>query len=119
MTFQPTFTGFPVPSRYPHEPGASGEGVTLETSKEAAEAIKPITCRLRRVVLETLDGLQTATSLEIVDHSGFLVDSIRPRISELRVMGLVEPTGERRKNPSGKSAAVLRLTDAGRAALNG
>ena len=34
-----------------------------------------------------------------------------------RAMGLVEPTGARRFNPSGRSASVLRLTDKGRAVL--
>jgi DNA-binding MarR family transcriptional regulator len=67
--------------------------------------------------MRALARLGEATPLEVVAVSGVARESLQPRFSELRVMGLVEPTGARRRNPSGKSASVLRLTDKGRAAL--
>ena len=116
MTYQPTFNGIEPRASYPETPGSKG---TDGTSQEAAESMKGIAGRLRRIAMETFGQLGEATALECVEYSGFSVDSIRPRVSELRAMRLLEPTGERRRNPSGKSAAVLRLTDAGRIALHG
>ena len=101
-------------SPYPDAPGAKGPD---GTSQAAAEAMRPSASRLRRIALRTLGQLGAATVLEAVPVAGVTRESLQPRFSELRAMGLVEATGERRRNPSGKSAAVLRLTDEGRAAL--
>ena len=87
------------------------------TSQDAAETIKPNVSRLRRMTLDGLGRLGEATPLEAIAAIGLPRESLQPRFSELRAMGLVEPTGARRPNPSGKNAAVLRLTDKGRAAL--
>lgn len=99
---------------YPDAPGAKGPD---GTSQEAAAAIQPSVTRLRRLALRTLDRLGAATVLEAVSVAGVPRESLQPRFSELRALGLVEATGERRRNPSGKNAAVLRLTDEGSAAL--
>ena len=99
---------------YPDAPGAKGPD---GTSQAAAEAIRPSASRLRRLALRTLGQLGEATVLEAVPVAGVTRESLQPRFSELRAMGLVEATGARRRNPSGKSAAVLRLTNEGRAAL--
>lgn len=100
--------------RYPDIPGAKGPD---GTSQEAAEAMMPYASFLRRLAMHALDKLGEATVLEAVDFAGVSRESLQPRFSELRSMGLVEPTGDRRRNPSGKKAAVLRLTEKGRAAL--
>ncbi len=100
--------------RYPDDPGAKGPD---GTSQDAAEAIAPCVPRLRRVAILALARLGEATPLEVVAVAGVAREALQPRFSELRTMGLVEPTGARRRNPSGKYAAVLRLTDQGRAAL--
>lgn len=100
--------------RYPEYPGAKGPD---GTSQAAAEAIKPCVSHLRRVALRLLGKLSEATVLEVVAVAEVERESLQPRFSELRAMGMVEPTGARRRNPSGKGAAVLRLTDKGRAAL--
>ncbi|WP_394730728.1 hypothetical protein [Altererythrobacter sp. GH1-8] len=99
---------------YPDMPGAKGPD---GTSQDAAEAIAPSVSHLRRVAMRTLERLGEATPLEAVAISGVTRESLQPRFSELRALGLVEPTGERRRNPSGKKASVLRLTEKGRAAL--
>ena len=100
--------------RYPEIPGANGPD---GTSQDAAEAIQPCVSYLRRVAMRSLDRLGEATVLEAVALAEVARESLQPRFSELRAMGLVEPTGARRRNPSGKGAAVLRLTEKGRAAL--
>jgi len=99
---------------YPNDPGARGPD---GTSQDAADAIAPSVPRLRRVAMLALARLGEATPLEVVAAAGIPREALQPRFSELRTMGLVEPTGTRRRNPSGKYAAVLRLTDQGRAAL--
>jgi len=105
--------------RYPNHPGAKGKGVTRETSEAAADAIAPSVCYLQGVVLRRLEELRAATVLETVATTVFPRESLQPRFSELRRMGMVEPTGQRRRNPSGKPAAVLRPTEKGRAWLKG
>lgn len=100
--------------RYPDNPGAKGPD---GTSQDAAEAIAPNVSHLRRLAMRSLARLGQATPLEAIAVAGVMRESLQPRFSELRAMGLVEATGARRRNPSGKSASVLRLTDKGRAAL--
>lgn len=99
---------------YPHTPGAKGQD---GTSQDAAVSMSPQANHLRRLALMTLGELGQATVLEAVARAGVTRESLQPRFSELRAMGLVEATGARRRNPSGKAAAVLRLTAKGRAAL--
>jgi len=99
---------------YPDNPGAKGPD---GTSQDAAEAIAPTVPSLRRAAMQALERLGEATMLEAVAVAGVTRESLQPRFSELRGMGLVEPTGARRRNQSGKRAAVLRLTEKGRAAL--
>lgn len=96
--------------RYPDNPGAKGAD---RTSQDAADAIASTVSHLRRIAIRSIDQLGEATPLEAVAISGVTRESLQPRFSELRAMGLIEPTGARRRNPSGKSASVLRLTDKG------
>ncbi|MPT49242.1 MAG: hypothetical protein E2598_12635 [Sphingobium sp.] len=100
--------------RYHDMPGAKGPD---GTSQAAAEAITPRGPYLRRQAMLALLKLGDATVLEAVEAAGVTRESLQPRFSELRALKLVEPTGARRRNPSGKWAAVLRLTDKGREAL--
>ena len=95
-------------------PGSKGRD---GTSQEAAEAIQPRLANLRRKAMEAIAVLGSATVLEAITAAGGTRESLQPRFSELRNLGLVKPTGERRRNPSGKWAAVLALTDEGRAQL--
>lgn len=110
----PHLGGMAMTDRYPNIPGAKGPD---GTSQEAAGSINSRASYLRRLALLTLAGLGEATVLEAVAAAGVNRESLQPRFSELRALGLVEPTGARRRNPSGKLAAVLRLTEAGKSAL--
>jgi hypothetical protein len=105
------------PSRvYPVAAGSKGRD---GTSQEAAKAIQPRVANLRHQALTVLAALGSATVLEATAAAGATRESLQPRFSELRNLGLVEATGDRRLNPSGKWAAVLRLTEAGHAMLEG
>lgn len=106
---------------YPHGPGAKGLTVTTSaTSNDAAEAIAPHRLRLHNIALRTLATFGEAAPFEAVKATGVKASALQPRFSELIAEGLVEPTGERRRNPdTGKTAAVLRLTELARERLLG
>jgi len=96
--------------RYPDVPGAKGPD---GTSQDAAAKMERCASHLRRLAMRCLAELGEATVLEAVAVAQVTRESLQPRFSELRAMGMVEPTGQRRRNPSGKGAAVLRLTAKG------
>tara|TARA_Y100000310_G_scaffold67277_1_gene62596 strand:+ start:32079 stop:32588 length:510 start_codon:yes stop_codon:yes gene_type:complete len=89
---------------YPHRPGHK----RTDTSKTAADDMAPKAGTLRTA---TLDRLRRSTGLT-ADEVALALDvdrlSIRPRLSELREMGLVEDSGRRAPNASGKTAIVWR-----------
>lgn len=90
---------------YPDSPGFKER----TTSREAAEAIKPRSGTLRSRVLQMLSWAE-GTPDEIARRMEESVLAIRPRVTELYRMGLIERTGARRKNASGMSAHVYRVT---------
>lgn len=93
--------------RYPEVPGHKEQD---GTSQEAAEAIRGRASTLRaKVVALMLDGVGR-TADEIAAELRQSVLAVRPRITELHHARLLEKTEERRKNASGMSAAVWRLS---------
>lgn len=93
----------PLFDRYPNVPGYKRR----DTSKQAAEDIKPSAETLRQKVYSVLrtrelSADECATLLEIDKLS------IRPRFSELAKMNRIEDTGKRTLNSSGKRAIVWR-----------
>lgn len=95
-------------SDYPYSP-AKGQ---TDTSSDAAEAIKPITARVQRLALEgiILAGQQGLTAVELADLLCMERTTVQPRISELRRLGRIEDSGERRHNPNRKRAIVWVVT---------
>lgn len=106
---------------YPIEPGRKGLTTdALATSTDAAVAIQRHRKSLHLIALRTLHIMGAAAPFEAVAVAGVKGCALQPRFSELIADGLVEPTGERRRNPdTGKSAAVLTLTDLARTRLEG
>lgn len=91
------------PKLYPFSAGWQG----TDTSKQAAESIDAAS--LRAGVLQYLLRWGPRTADEIAH--GLQIDklAIRPRCSELKALGKIEDSGERRANQSGKTAAVWRI----------
>lgn len=91
---------------YPDRPGFKVRG----TSRVAADRIAPHATSLRDRVLAFLQANfpKAYTADEISDHVGASILSTRPRVTELRRAGLIEPTEERRQNMSGMSAICWR-----------
>ena len=92
---------------YPHSPGAQ----VRDTSYAAAESIAETAPTLRSMCRAAFaaasgDGLTADEVAEILGHS---ILSVRPRVTELGRLNLIEDSGERRANQSGKKAIVWRL----------
>lgn len=90
-------------NNYPNSPGYKKSG----TSKLAARAIKPRVNSIRNQVYEVLQS-EALTADEVAEALDLSILTVRPRCSELLRMGLIEETGTRRLNDSGKLAEVLR-----------
>lgn len=90
-------------SKYPNVPGYK----RLGTSKLAAEEVKHQASYLRNACLVCVQ-FQPSTADEIAETLDRSILAIRPRISELVRMGKIIESGQRRKNRSGKLAAVWR-----------
>ncbi|MFN7174201.1 MAG: hypothetical protein ACK4MT_05760 [Thermaurantiacus tibetensis] len=91
--------------RYPGAPGFKRQA----TSAEAATSMRDQAGRLRGAVLAALRRHGPLTADEIAGALGETVLSVRPRVSELAVEGLVVKTSQRRRNDSGRTAIVWRL----------
>jgi hypothetical protein len=92
-------------------PFAASLGAT-DTSAAAAQAIDMSVGYLQRVALRAIrdagDGGLTTNELSASVQIGR--ESIQPRTSELRSMGLIKDSGARRANSNGKKAIVWTAT---------
>jgi hypothetical protein len=99
-----------VESVYPAFPGCAQNS---ETSREAAEVIAPLASNWRgkvaRLYAEKFPSDFTADeAARALNATPFM---IRPRVTELGAAGLIERTGERRRNPNSTlNAAVWRAS---------
>jgi len=89
---------------YPNAPGHRD----VDTSVEAAQAIKPHLGRLQKTVCDIIiaAGPKGLTTNEIADRLNIDRGSVQPRTSELRARGLIIDSKVRRFNPNGKRAIV-------------
>ena len=81
----------------------------VDTSEEAADHMKPLTGRLRRLVLTLIKRNQAhgMTDADLEKETGLPRQTVTPRRRELVVMGLVRDSGRRRKSEtSGRSGIV-------------
>lgn len=86
---------------YPDSPGFTND----TTSLAAAEAIKPTAQSLRNAALAVLSK-HARSADEVASDLCQSVLSIRPRITELKRLGLIKETGLRWPNASGRLAHV-------------
>lgn len=88
------------------------------TSEVAADMIAAVANHKRRQVFDVIAaaGLQGATDAAVQAATGLRAQSVSPRRDELRALGLIVDSGERRPTPSGRPAAVWKLTQRVRAA---
>ena len=100
------FEGRPA---YPNAPGFKDP----TTSLDAARAIEPIAGSLRAAILAAYreERPRGLTADEVACRLGRSILSVRPRVTELYWQGLLERTGERRRNTSGMDAHVMRAKE--------
>lgn len=92
------------PASYPHAPGAKAR----DTSFAAARSMDRTAKTLRERALEALKA-KPSTADEIAEALNVSFMAIRPRLTEAAQLGLVEDTGLRRPNASGRKAIVWRV----------
>tara|TARA_R110000744_G_scaffold58193_2_gene121456 strand:- start:458 stop:766 length:309 start_codon:yes stop_codon:yes gene_type:complete len=92
---------------YPVAPGTYNQ----PTSIQAAADMQPKASRLRGLCLDALIDYGNMTPDETAAFLGLDKLSIRPRFSELKTMGEIVDTGERRSNDSGKKAIVWTISN--------
>jgi len=95
---------------YPDAPGFKVAG----PSEQAAETISGKASKMRAAVLAQIAQYPGGvTADEIARDLNLSVLSVRPRVSELHRNGEIEQTGGRRKNESGMTATVWRISSGG------
>lgn len=89
---------------YPNTP-ASGR---TDTSAEAAASIASASGRIQRMVQLAISevGARGLTCEELAGRLGMERTTVQPRTSELKLLGLIEDSGQRRLNRNGKKAIV-------------
>jgi predicted ArsR family transcriptional regulator len=97
---------------YPHRAGFKDDG----TGKEAAEAYGDKAVTNRSAVLIAVER-KPGTAEQIGERIGLHWYLTRPRLSELKAMGLIVKTGERGKGALGGAVNVWRATTAEERAL--
>jgi len=91
---------------YPINPGWKG----TQTSKDAAVEKKSTKKLDYKKVLAALEANPTGlTADEIASFYGEVFIKYRPRCSELKKLGKIEPTGDKRPSQFGNNQDVLRL----------
>lgn len=103
-----------TPDVYPDTPGYRA----TDTSREAADAIAPVSARLQRLALRAIHAAGAAglTADELAATLGVQRATIQPRTSELRRGHLIVDSGQRRRNASGVRAIVWTAADRGQVA---
>lgn len=99
------------PSLFDHP--ADPPSVAVDTSEEAAEAIRCITPKLRRQVFAAILSTGGATCDELCHTLGRGGNTIRPRLRELEDQTLIVKSDRRRPTASGCMAVVYEATAKG------
>lgn len=90
--------------KYPNYPGAKIAGASQDAADDIAEHAETLRDRVDKLFSQH-DGL---TADECAEQLGSEIWSVRPRLSELRRMGRIVETDQRRKNRSGMTATVWK-----------
>lgn len=91
---------------YPNTPGYQA----TDTSKAAADQVKPKATWVRARVIDALARQGPLTTMQIAEAVGLPYEAVQPRTSEARAQGLIEDSGIRgiSRDPQ-KKAIVWRI----------
>ena len=90
---------------YPHDPGYKADG----TSMDAAQSVAQCASDGRLICLRALVVHGPMTADEVAERTGLDRLYVRPRMSELTKLGSIRANGQRRRNQSGRWAAVMEV----------
>src|SRR5690606_17463202 len=85
--------------------GHKGTATSREAAKKSTPGRKAVYGLIENILRE-----EELTADVIAKRIGRGLLYIRPRCSEMKLLGLIQPTGETRKNETGRNADVFRLT---------
>ena len=93
--------------KYPNKAGHRN----IRTSVESAEQINPQLRRLHKIVILELEKVfpKGLTGSELANRVNRNLLTIRPRTTELKLLGLIVDTEKTRKNENGKSEIIYKL----------
>lgn len=89
-------------------PGNMQLDLFTDTRRASYEAIKPKANTIKNDCLFAFKRIGSMTADEIASALNKSILTIRPRVAELAKEGLIEDTGIRRENDSGKLATVWK-----------
>ncbi len=93
-------------------PYVAGSAKGSDTSQEAADSINPTLVQSQRTVFGALVEAGPMTGDQMAERIGWERWAVRPRLAELKRLGRIRDTGERRVNQaSGRRASVWRAVD--------
>ena len=105
---------------WPGDPGPTAHKHGPDTEQLALEFVAPKLSGLRLKALQSLASAQSGlTGSQVADKMGAWLYSVKPRLTELDRMGLIEDSERREKNDRGRQEIVWQITDAGIAFLEG
>ena len=89
--------------KYPETPGYQN----TDTSKAAADDMAPVAPSLKKLVLSALRNAGPMATFELADNLKRSYRSLQPRTSELRALGKIADSGQRRIDPDTGKATIV------------
>jgi len=83
--------------------------MTMDTSLDAFQSIKPELGSRQKAVWDVINHLKSPTNSEISKFMGLPINTITPRVNELRKKGLVSDAGIRPCNITGSNVHTWRI----------
>lgn len=90
-----------------------------DTEVEAAKLVAPRVTGLRLKVLRYLSQYGASTGTEAAIGTDEWLYSVKPRLTELAEYGMVEDTGQRKKNQRNRQEIIWQITQKGKDYLDG
>jgi predicted HTH transcriptional regulator len=81
----------------------------LDTSLEAYESVKPRINALHAKVIAAVQARGGATASEVMDDTGVIYNTVWRRMSELKQLGILVNTDQKRRNSRGRNEVVVGL----------
>ena len=95
--------------KYPHKAGHRGHRNSIISAKETNKKLSRLK---KQILIELYKNPKGLIGSELSDILKVSILTIRPRTTELKILGLITDTEQDRKNDGGKPEAVFKLRSA-------